>query len=82
MSEKQFAEDVEHFFNEEDYQMGIQAVDKIDDEIVDEFKDAFEGIEIISYDTNELEFKVDNSTYQVAFSTSYERWRVYRLIKL
>lgn len=82
MNEQQLTEEVEEFFNEEDASVGIYAVYQIDATVVEEFKEAFEGVEVVSYGTEELEFKLDGSTYQVALSKSYECWRMSKLIRL
>ncbi|MDU9694103.1 hypothetical protein WKH56_08075 [Priestia sp. SB1] len=81
-SEKELVEEVENFFNEEDREVGFFAVGVIDKIVIDEFKEAFCGIEVISYTKSDLEFKVGNDSYMLASSTAYDRWRVYKLIKL
>lgn len=82
INEKQLVEDVDDFFNEEDTSVGIYAIEKVTQEVVNEFVEAFEDITVISYDDNELEFRIDGSTFKIAFSISYERWVLYRVISI
>lgn len=82
VDEKALCYDVQEFFNEEDTSVGIYAVGRIDKDIAEEFADAFEGVEIVSWDKYELEFKIENDTYKVVLSESYGRWQMYRVIIL
>ncbi|QJX80247.1 hypothetical protein [Priestia megaterium] len=82
MNEKELVEEVEGFFNEEDRSVGVVAVGVIDRIVIEEFKEAFNGIEVISYTKSELEFEVGGNNYKLASSTAYDQWRVYKLIKL
>jgi mRNA-degrading endonuclease HigB of HigAB toxin-antitoxin module len=82
MNEKELVEEVESFFNEEDREVGLYATGVIDKMVIDEFKEAFSGIEIISYTNSELEFGVGEDNYKVVSSTAYDQWKVYKLIKL
>ncbi|MED4285086.1 hypothetical protein P4679_24510 [Priestia megaterium] len=82
MNEKELVEEVESFFNEEDREVGLYAIGVIDKVVIDEFKEAFTGIEIISYITSELEFGVGNDNYKVVSSAVYDQWKVYKLINL
>lgn len=81
MNEKELVEEVEGFFNEEDRSVGAAAVGVIDKVVIEEFKEAFNGIEVISYTKSELEFEVGGNNYKLALSTAYDYWKIYKLLK-
>ena len=84
INEQELNEAVHEFFNEEDFSVGLYAVGKIDSYVIEEFKEAFEGVEIASYSDQELIFKLDNSSYKVELKNHYDNseWIIYRLIIL
>lgn len=84
INEKILSEEVQEFFNEEDHSVGLYAVSKIDSNVIEEFKEAFEGVEIISFDDEALLFKLYHSTYSVRLKHHYDNseWILYRLITL
>lgn len=81
--EMELAAEVEEFFNESDASVGIYPVGVINKEVVEEFENAFQGIKIVSYGEEEVEFEVEEgSRYKLILSRSYERWQLLKVIVL
>ncbi len=80
MNERELAEGIEEFFNEEDRSVGLYSVGWIDKNVVAAFKEAFEGVEIEYYYPDRMEFRLDDTLYKVAIYM--DGWKLYRVIDL
>jgi hypothetical protein len=81
-NEQLLAEEVENFFNEEDTSVGIYAIGMINNTVVKEFVEAFEGAVVTSFEREEMEFKFEGSTYKVILSPTKEQWVLTKYIRL
>lgn len=79
-NELNLAQEVEEFFNESDSSVGVYPVGAINKEVVREFEDTFQGIQIVSYGEEEMEFDLEQSRYKLILSRSYERWQLLKVI--
>lgn len=80
-NEQQLTEDVEAFFNEEDTSVGMYAVGKMDKMVVSQFKEVFEGVHVVQFSEEQMEFEIDGTAYRVHLSEKHECWKLHRLIR-
>lgn len=76
---KDLVDGINEFFNFEDRSVGIYAVEKIDEERIQEFKDVFLGAEILAHSAVDMKFKFDDTIYLVLISPSDGQWRLHTL---
>lgn len=78
--QKELSDGIHDYFNEYDPSVGIFGLSKIDKDFIEQFKEDFESIEIVSYGYSEIEFKASGETFIVQFSRSYDKWRLVKEI--